>query len=194
MAETELAPAPRPRRSDATKAAILKAARDRFAADGYDRATIRAIARDAAIDPAMVMRYYGSKEGLFAAASEFELRLPDLTRVPRARAGETLVRHFLARWETDEVFNALLRVGLTNATGAERIHRLFGEKLLPAVAPLCPDPRQAQERAALVAAQIVGMALTRYVLRIPAAAALPEEAVVAWLAPTVQRYMTAARP
>ena len=77
-----------PRRSDATRAAILEAARERFAADGYERATIRAIARDAGIDPSMVMRYYGNKEGLFAAASEFDLRLPALGAVP----GKHMVR------------------------------------------------------------------------------------------------------
>jgi AcrR family transcriptional regulator len=62
------------RKSDRTRAAILTAARERFGADGYERATIRAIAADAAIDPAMVMRYYGNKEKLFAAAAEFDLR------------------------------------------------------------------------------------------------------------------------
>ena len=72
------------RRSDRTRAAILAAARERFAADGYERATIRAIAADAAIDPAMVMRYFGNKEKLFAAAAEFDLRLPDLSG-PAAR-------------------------------------------------------------------------------------------------------------
>jgi len=77
---SELADTPaatRPRRSDATRAAILAAARERFAADGYERATIRAIAETAGIDPAMVMRYYGSKEKLFATAADFDLRLPD---------------------------------------------------------------------------------------------------------------------
>ncbi|MFD6811748.1 helix-turn-helix domain-containing protein, partial [Streptomyces anthocyanicus] len=64
------------RRSDTTRAAILEAARERFAADGYERATIRAIARDAGIDPSLVMRYFGNKEGLFAAASEIDLALP----------------------------------------------------------------------------------------------------------------------
>ncbi|MFC7615369.1 TetR/AcrR family transcriptional regulator [Actinokineospora soli] len=64
MTETD-----KPRRSDATKAAILTAARERFATDGYERATIRSIAADANIDPSMVMRYYGNKEKLFAAAA-----------------------------------------------------------------------------------------------------------------------------
>ncbi|MDG4862133.1 helix-turn-helix domain containing protein, partial [Streptomyces sp. T-3] len=82
MAETpttggNAAPA-KARRSDATRAAILAAARERFAADGYERATIRAIARDAGIDPSMVMRYYGNKEGLFSAAAEFDLQFGEL--------------------------------------------------------------------------------------------------------------------
>src|SRR5919201_1321688 len=91
---------PAARRSDASRSAILAAARERFAADGYERATIRAIAKDARIDPAMVMRYYGSKERLFAAAAEFDLRLPDLAAIPRARLGRTVVGIFLDRWET----------------------------------------------------------------------------------------------
>src|SRR5919201_1681541 len=95
-----------PRRSDPTRAAILAAARDRFAADGYDRATIRAIAADAGIDPAMVMRYYGNKEKLFAAAASFDLRLPDLTGLPEAEYGQALVRHFLDRWESEATFVA----------------------------------------------------------------------------------------
>src|SRR3954468_1292530 len=94
----------RPRRSDATRAAILAAARGRFAADGYERATIRAIAADASIDPAMVMRYFGNKEKLFAAAADFDLRLPDLSAVPPGEVGRALVRHFLDRWESDDTF------------------------------------------------------------------------------------------
>lgn len=67
------------RRSDATRATILAAARERFAADGYEKATIRAIARDARIDPSMVMRYYGNKAGLFAAAVAIDPGLPGMT-------------------------------------------------------------------------------------------------------------------
>src|SRR5919197_3958281 len=88
------------RRSDRSRAAILAAARDRFAADGYEKATIRAIAADARIDPALVMRYFGNKEKLFAAAAEFDLRLPDLTALPRGSVGKALVKHFLERWES----------------------------------------------------------------------------------------------
>src|SRR6478609_4200403 len=110
-------PATAPRRSDATKAAILDAARERFAADGYERATIRAIAKDARIDPSMVMRYYGSKEGLFAAVLDVDLRLPAPEGLTRQEVGQALVAHFLDLWEENEVLTAVLRVGVTNQAG-----------------------------------------------------------------------------
>ncbi|MEV7196606.1 TetR family transcriptional regulator [Streptomyces sp. NPDC093510] len=185
---------PPPRRSDATRAGILAAARERFAADGYERATIRAIAKDARIDPSMVMRYYGNKERLFAAATSVDLRLPDFTRVPREEVGRVLVTHFLSMWEGDEVLIALLRVGITNEAGAERMRAVFGEQLLPVARETCPDPAEAPTRAALCAAQVLGLALTRYVLRFPPSAALTREEITDWLAPTLQRYLTAERP
>ncbi|MFE0376499.1 TetR family transcriptional regulator [Streptomyces inhibens] len=184
----------RPRRSAATRAAILAAARDRFAADGYERATIRAIAKDARIDPSMVMRYYGNKEGLFAAASEIDLRVPDLSRVPREELGARLVRHFLERWECDETLTAMMRVGVTNEAGAERMRGVFAEQMGPVLAVVSPVPEEAPTRAALIASQILGMALCRYVLHLPPAVGLSHDEVVAWLAPTVQRYLTAEQP
>ncbi|MGW6904114.1 TetR/AcrR family transcriptional regulator [Streptomyces sp. NPDC054940] len=186
-------PAP-PRRSDATRQAILDAARERFATDGYDRATIRAIAKDASIDPSMVMRYYGNKEGLFAAAVAIDLRLPDPASLTREDVGRALVSHFLSMWEQNEVLTALLRVGVTNQAGAERMRGIFGDQLVPVARRMCPDPEQAPARAALVSAQLLGLALTRYVLRFPPAVDLAPEEVVAWLAPTVQRYLTAPYP
>ncbi|WP_405545252.1 TetR family transcriptional regulator [Streptomyces phaeochromogenes] len=182
------------RRSDATRATILTAARERFAADGYERATIRAIARDAKIDPSMVMRYYGNKEGLFAAAVDIDLRLPVPEKVPKEEVGRIFVEHFVALWEKNEVLTALLRVGVTNAAGAERMQGIFKEQLVPVALRVCPDPEQVPARAALVASQMLGMALTRYVLRLPPAVDLPREEIVAWLAPTVQRYLTAPHP
>ncbi|MFF8472634.1 TetR family transcriptional regulator [Streptomyces sp. NPDC015414] len=182
------------RRSDATRTAILAAARERFAADGYERATIRAIAKDARIDPSMVMRYFGSKEGLFAAAVALDLRLPDLGPVPRDEAGRTLVTHFLGLWEENEELTAVLRVGATNQAGAERMQGIFRDQLLPVARQVCPDPEQVPGRAALCAAQLLGLALTRYVLRLPPAVALTREELMAWLGPTVQRYLTAPSP
>ncbi|MEU8028396.1 TetR family transcriptional regulator [Streptomyces sp. NPDC049099] len=182
------------RRSDATRTAILDAARERFAADGYERATIRAIAKDARIDPSMVMRYYGSKEGLFAAAVALDLRLPDLAGVPKDEVGRELVGHFLGLWEENEELTAVLRVGVTNPAGAERMQGIFRDQLLPVARQACPDPEQAPARAALCAAQLLGLALTRYVLRLPPARELTHEELLAWLGPTVQRYLTAPSP
>ncbi|GAA2599167.1 TetR family transcriptional regulator [Streptomyces tubercidicus] len=186
--------AARPRRSDVTRAAILAAARDRFAADGYERATIRAIARDAAIDPSMVMRYYGNKAGLFAAASEIEVHAPDLSHFPRDEAGARLVRHFVERWECDETLTAMMRVGVTNEAGAERMRGVFADQIEPVLAAVCPVPEEAPTRAALISSQILGMALCRYVLHIPPAVGLSRDELIAWLAPTVQRYLTAEHP
>ncbi|WP_461075623.1 TetR/AcrR family transcriptional regulator [Streptomyces deserti] len=182
------------RRSDTTRAAILHAARERFAADGYERATIRAIAKDARIDPSMVMRYFGTKEGLFAAAVAVDLKLPDLRALPREEVGATLVSHFLGLWEENEVLTALLRVGVTNQAGAERMQGIFRDQLLAVTREVCPDPEQAPARTALMAAQLLGLALARYVLRFSPAVALTRQEIVAWLGPTVQRYLTAPHP
>jgi AcrR family transcriptional regulator len=179
-----------PRRSDATRAAILTAARARFAADGYERATIRAIASDAGIDPAMVMRYYGNKEKLFAAAADFDLRLPDLTGLPAADYGRTLARHFVRRWEADDTFLALLRAGVSNEPARDRMRQIFADQIGPLAAAVSPAG-EAPTRAGLVASQILGMAFCRYALRLPPLAAMSADELVGWLAPTLQRYLTA---
>jgi AcrR family transcriptional regulator len=87
----------KPLRSQPTRDGILEAARRTFGEEGYDRTTIRSVAAAADIHPSMVMRYYGSKEGLFAAAAAFDLELPDLSKVPRREIGRTLVSHLLTR-------------------------------------------------------------------------------------------------
>ena len=75
----------RTRNADATRADILAAARARFGAEGYERTTLRAIAGDVGVDPALVIRYFGSKQQLFAAAADFTLHLPDLSTLPPDR-------------------------------------------------------------------------------------------------------------
>ncbi|WP_156690471.1 TetR/AcrR family transcriptional regulator [Mycobacterium sp. Marseille-P9652] len=176
------------RSSERTKAAILSAARERFGTAGFQGATIRAIAADAGVDPAMVMRYYGSKDKLFAAAAEFDLRFPDLTAIDRGQVGRSLVRHFLDRWEGDEPLVILLRSSATNADAAQRMHEIFGAQLEPLVASLAPEG-EAATRAGLIATQILGMAWCRFVLRLPPVAEMTRDEIVDWLGPTVQRYL-----
>lgn len=194
MESTECPPPAKRRRSDATRAAILAAARERFAAEGYERATIRSIAKDASINPSLVMRYYGSKEGLFAVASAIDLRLPDLTRLPVDEVGAALVSHFFGRWESDETLTALLRAGASNPMGAESMRQIFRTQVEPLVTAVCPLPEEASVRATLIASQILGAALLRYVLRYPAARDLSLDDLLAWLAPVVQHYLTAPAP
>lgn len=186
-----------PRRSDATRADILRAARTRFAADGYQKATIRAIAADATIDPSMVMRYYRNKAGLFAAAVDIDLRMPDLATVPKRRRGEALVTHFLHRWEgnpADDALMVLLRSAATDDSSAERLRTTFRDQVAPAISTLVSDPSETAERAGLIATQLLGLALCRHILRLPPLVALTPDAVVARVGPTIQRYLTAPLP
>ncbi|HEX6337444.1 MAG TPA: TetR family transcriptional regulator [Jiangellaceae bacterium] len=189
----------RPRRSDATRRAILLAARVRFASDGYDRATIRAIAADARIDPAMVMRYFGSKARLFAAAVDPDLRLPDLSSVPRRRLGKVLVAHFLDRWEGDpgdDSLLMLLRSAATDDVARERMRHTFASQLTPVLAAIgggsdeVAGPDEVAERAGLVASQLLGLALTRHILRLPPVVAMDRDSLVERVGPTIQRYLT----
>ena len=175
-------------KADQTKAVILAAARERFAESGYEAATIRAIAADANIDPSMVMRYFGNKEQLFAAAAEFDLRFPDLSDVAPDQLGHALVSHFLVRWEEDDALVVLLRSATTNAEAAQRMKDIFAAQLLPAIGKFIAD--DAPRRAGLIATQVLGMALCRFVLRLPPVVAMSREELVEWMGPTLQRYAT----
>lgn len=178
------------RRSDRTKAAILTAARERFAADGYSRATIRAIAAQAGIDPSMVIRYYGTKERLFAAAADFALDLPDLGGIPATEWGRVLAHHVVRRWERDDTLVALLRVAVTHDAAAARMRTIFAGQVAPHIAAIEPDPATARRRAGLLATQMLGLALTRYVLQLPPVVAMTPDEVAAWIAPVIQHYLT----
>lgn len=179
------------RRSDRTKAAILRAARERFAAQGYERTTIRAVASDAGIDPSMVMRYFGNKAQLFDATLTIDLRLPDLTDVPADELPQTLVRHFLARWEGDPADDALLvlmRSAVTNEQAAARMHEIFAAQVAPALTAAL-GPELAARRAGLVSAQLLGLGLTRYLLRLPAVTTLTPDEIEHGLAPAIKAVL-----
>jgi AcrR family transcriptional regulator len=175
------------RSSEQTKAVILAAARERFASAGFERATIRAIAADADIDPSMVMRYFGSKDQLFAAAADFDLALPDLSDAAHDELGARLVAHFLDRWERDEALVVLLRSSATNPDAAQRMQAIFGGQLVPVVAKVNADAPE--RRAGLIATQMLGLAWCRYVLALPSIVAMTHDEAVTWLGPCVQRYL-----
>jgi AcrR family transcriptional regulator len=178
-------------RSEGTRRAILGAARATFAARGYEQTTIRAVAARAGVDASMVMRYFRSKAGLFTAAVTMDLQVPDLRSVPAGRRGELLVRHFISRWEDplhDDEMIALLRTGVTSETVAGRLQAVLGQLITEPIAALAYE--QAAERSTLIATQLLGLALCRYILRFEPLASLPADDVVAAVAPSVQRYLT----
>ncbi len=178
-------------RSEGTRRAILGAARATFAARGYEQTTIRAVAARAGVDASMVMRYFHSKAGLFAAAITMDVQIPDLRSAPASRRGELLVRHFISRWEEpvrDDELIALLRTAVTSETVAGQLQAVLSQLVTGPIAALGDD--QAAERGTLIAAQLLGLALCRYILRFEPLASLPADEVVAAVAPSVQRYLT----
>jgi AcrR family transcriptional regulator len=176
-------------KSDRTRAAILAAARALFAAQGYERTTVREIAARAEIDPALVVRYFGGKEGLFAQAADFDLDLPPLGAIEPGARGRALVRHFLRVWEDgDAGLPVLLRAGASNPAAAERLNAIFAGQVAPALARAIGTP-DAVERAGLVASQLLGLALCRYVLKLPPVVGIAEDRIVDAVGATVQRYL-----
>jgi AcrR family transcriptional regulator len=178
-------------RSAGTRRAILGAARAMFAARGYERTTIRAVAAQAGVDASMVMRYFQSKAGLFTAAVTMDLDAPDLRSAPASRRGELLVRHFISRWEDprrDDELIALLRTAATSETVAGQLQAVLSPLIIEPIAAL--GDAQAAERGTLIAAQLLGLALCRYILLFEPLASLPVDDVVAAVAPSVQRYLT----
>ena len=136
------------------------------------------------------MRYFGSKEGLFAAAAEFDLRLPDLAALPRAEVGAALVSHFLDRWEGDETLMALLRTAVTSETAAERMREIFATQVAAQIGRLLGETRAVvARRAGLVAAQILGLALCRYILKLPPVVGLKRDELVRRVGQAVQAYL-----
>ena len=178
-------------RSAKTKARIVQAATGLFAELGFERTTVRLVAQAAQIHPSMVMRYFGSKEALFIASVSFDLRLPNLASTARKQIGQVLVRHFLSRWEESAGNNdlpALLRIALTHPAGKERLAAIFEEQLVPALQRFL-SAKQARQRAALIATQTLGLALTRYVLQLPAVVALSPEEIIEEIGTTIQHFL-----
>jgi len=189
-------PGRRPGRQN-TRDAILAAARQAFAERGYDGASIRSIATAAGVDPALVHHYFGTKDELFAATVNFPMNPAEF--VPRVLAGgaegagERLVRAFVSTWDSPvgAAGVALLRSAVSSQLAARLLREFLTTQILRRVtAMLGIDPAEAPLRAALVASQLSGLALMRYVLKVEPLASAPPEVVVAAVAPTVQRYLT----
>ncbi|MFI0485951.1 TetR family transcriptional regulator [Actinomadura sp. 9N215] len=175
-----------------TREKILAEARDLFAEKGYDGTSLRAIARAAGVDPALVHHFFGSKEGVFIEAMRFPVDpatlLPRVLSFPRERFGELMVRTFLDVWGDDErraPVLAMLRSAMTNERAAALL-REFVTSALFGRAGKATDTPQLQIQAA--AGQLIGLMILRYVVRVEPIASASEDELVELVAPTIQRY------
>lgn len=178
-----------------TRAVILTAARELFAHRGFSGTTVRAIAGRADVDPALVHHYFGTKNDLFVAALELPVDprkvLAPILAQGADGAGERLLRAFLSVWEDPEIRLALLSVvrGFLEPEG----HKLMTEGFLPTVlipAGVALGVDDPETRMPLVASQLIGLIMTRYVLEVRPIADMTAEAVVATYAPLVQHFLT----
>ena len=188
----------RPGRQD-TRRTILASARDQFAARGYDGASVRQIATDAGVDPALVHHYFGTKEKLFHAVLEIPVGPDEL--IPEIFAGRTedvperLVRTFLGVWEnpvTGPAMVGFLRTMASQRGGSRLVREFFSARIVRTVMIELGDRVAVEEapyRVSLVASQLLGLALTRHVFEFDALATVDAETVVVAVAPTVERYL-----
>lgn len=190
----------RPRTEDSAgadrRSRILRSARTEFARRGYDKASVRAIARGAEVDPALVHHYFGTKERVFEAALETALaplrqQLGELDSVPSKELGAQVTGFFLGVWEdpdTREPLLAIVRSAVSNDTAARIFRGVVTRMLLPRLSSaVSRDEREL--RAELAVSQLVGMALLRYVIRVEPLASAETDALVRRLAPVVQHHL-----
>ncbi|MCX5391437.1 TetR family transcriptional regulator [Streptomyces sp. NPDC006482] len=175
---------------------ILAAARTQFAERGYDKTSVRGIAKAAGVDPALVHHYFGTKDEVFAAAIEvsFEpaLVVPAILGGPREAIGERLARFFIGVWENPvsrAPLLAIVRSALTHEAAAKVLRTFVLRRLLERIAAELdvPDPRF---RAELAASHMIGIVILRYVIEVEPLASVDPEEIVAQVAPTLQRYLT----
>jgi AcrR family transcriptional regulator len=170
----------------------LAAARELFAEKGYDGASIRAIARAADVDPALVHHFFGTKEELFVAAVRFPVNpaevLPYVLGGPRESIGRRMAQTFLREWGRPEARGpliSLLRSSMTNEQAAELLRQFVSAAILARVGERLDVPLVRIEAAA---AQMIGVAFLRYVLQVEPIASATDDELVELFAPTLQRY------
>lgn len=189
----------RPGRSG-SREAILRAARLKFAELGYERTTVRGIAREAQVDAALVHHYFRSKEGVFAAAVNEAVRPMELMPVvlagDPATLGERLLTTVLGMWESAERHEALLAVlrsAVSHETAAGILREFLGREILGPLAQALAEPQRTL-RAALLGSQLIGLIMARYIIRMEPLASASTRALIAVYAPVIQNSLTGDLP
>ncbi|MEV1069136.1 TetR family transcriptional regulator [Streptomyces sp. NPDC050263] len=189
----------RPPRTESadTRARILTAAREEFSERGYEKTSVRGIAKAAGVDAALVHHYFGTKEQVFEAAVEVAfapaLDAPEaILDAPVDQVGERLARFVFGLWEnptTRKPLLAIVRSAVNNDTAAAVFRRLVAAQLVRRIAAQLDLP-DAELRAELAAAQLVGCAMLRYVMKVEPLASADLELIIARVAPVVQGHLT----
>lgn len=179
---------------------VLDAARSEFAASGYEAASVRAIARAAGVDPALVHHYFGTKQQLFLAALDFPMDprvlVEHMAGGDPATVGERVARFAFTLWEQPGVRERLVAT-LRAAAGSDQVAQMMRGFLVREVIAViagrlavgAQDEGEVRLRAELAFSQIVGIAIARYVLEVPPIATAGVEELVALVGPTLQRYL-----
>jgi AcrR family transcriptional regulator len=178
-----------------TRAEILDAARSEFALKGYDASSLRAIARLAEVDPALVHHYFDGKAALFVEAMSLPVNpsflIDALVAGPRERVGERLAATFFEIWDTPqgrERLVALIRSAVSHEDAARMLREFLAREVFARVA-LSMDVPQPDLRAGMAAAQMIGLAMMRYVIGFEPIVRASTDEIVALVAPTLQRYL-----
>jgi AcrR family transcriptional regulator len=181
-----------------TREAILAAARVLFAERGYDGASLRAIARAADVDPALVHHFFGNKEGVFVEAMRFPVDpaevVPRILATPRDRLGETMARMFLGIWDDEDnraPILAMLRSAMTNEQIAQMMREFVSSALFGRAGEIHQIPML---RINAAVGQMLGVALLRYVLKVEPIASAEVDELVELLAPALQHHLDPERP
>jgi AcrR family transcriptional regulator len=182
----------RPRNAAQTRADILSAARRRFATEGFERSTLRAIAADVGVDAALVIRYFGSKQDLFATATDFTIELPDLSGAAPDDIADMLLPRYFAVWEEDHTFLALLRAAMTSRIAADTLNQTLAKHVAPTLMGATPDNHL--QRIALTDAFVIGLATTRSILANPPVANLSREELSRWAGPVFRHLLVGPAP
>jgi AcrR family transcriptional regulator len=183
----------RPGDPDVTREAILDAARVAFGAVGFDRATIRAIAADAGVDPALVMHHFGTKQQLFAAAHSLPIDMPMLVQavqaVPISQRGEFLTNLYLGLFAAQgSPMLSLLRAAATNEDAARMLREFIEDAVLSHADELAPGP-DSRLRLATAASHLIGTIVGRVLLGVAPLADAELDELVALISPSIQRYL-----
>lgn len=178
-------------KADRTRDAIMSAARRGFQDRGFERTTVRWIAAEAGVDPALVVRYFGSKQALFERALDPVSILPRLEGVRDADLGKVISSYTVEHVRTDQSFQMLLRAAVTNPRAAELLTRALTRQTSPLADRLSANRRHA-ESVAIVTCALVGFAFCELV-GVPALDYDPA-AITDLLAPAVQYLLFGAGP